>query len=446
VPPKGLRPPLLLLSLCAALFWWLSAGPAFAATAVHIHVSGVINPVKVRYVQQGFDKARAERADVLIVSIDTPGGLVTSMEAIASEMTNRPIAVVGFVEPPTAQATSAGAFVLLATDVAAMAPGTRVGAAHPVADGKPLEGAVDAKATNSLVSLAKSLASRHHRSESFAETIVRDSTSYTADEAKKLGAVELIATDLSELLRALDGVTIDLPNKKLTLHTQGMAVIDLPMSAANRLVDRLSDPTLASIFLTLGVLGILYELSSPGMGVAGIVGAVCLVLALVALSTLPLHLGGLALLIIGFSAIAVEIKAQTHGALAVGGLVAIILGVLVLIDESGYFGGAQRASVRVFGPVAAVVTLTFVALATVAARALSAPAISGPSALVGKQGDARTTFVPGDDEHTGMVFIDGTRWQATAKEPVAEGDAVVVESVLATPTRLCVRRIAKGGT
>jgi membrane-bound serine protease (ClpP class) len=193
-------------------------------------------------------------------------------------------------------------------------------------------------------------------------------------------------------------------------------------------------------------LGILYELSSPGMGVAGIVGAVCLVLALVALSTLPLHLGGLALLIIGFSAIAVEIKAQTHGALAVGGLVAVILGVLVLIDESGYFGGAQRASVRIFGPVAAVVTLTFVVLATVAARALAAPAISGPSALVGKQGDARTTFVPGNDEHAGMVFIDGTRWQATAEEPVAEGDAVVVESVLATPTRLRVRRITKGGT
>jgi membrane-bound serine protease (ClpP class) len=446
VPTKGLRPSLLLLPLCLSLLGWLSGGSALAATAVHIHITGVINPVKVRYVQQGFDKARAERADLLIVSLDTPGGLVTSMEAIASEMTNQPIPVVGFVEPPTAQATSAGAFLLLATDVAAMAPGTRVGAAHPVADGKPLEGAMDAKATNSLVSLAKSLASRHHRSESFAEAIVRDSTSYTADEAKKLGAVELIVTDLPELLRALDGLPIDVPNKKLTLHTQGMAVVDLPMSAVSRLVDRLSDPTLASIFLTLGVLGILYELSSPGLGIAGIVGAICLVLALVALSTLPLHVGGLALLVIGFSAIAIEIKAQTHGALAVGGLVAILLGVLVLIDESGYFGGAQRASIRVFGPVAAAVTLTFVAFAAVAARAVRAPARSGPSALVGKQGDARSAFVPMDDEHRGMVFVDGTRWQAIANEAVAEGDAVVVEGVLAQPTRLRVRRVAKGGT
>jgi len=242
----------------------------------------------------------------LIMSINTPGGLVSSMEEIVSDMTNAPIPTVAFVEPATGQATSAGAFLLLAADVAAMAPGTRVGAAHPVGADKNLEGAMEEKATNSLVSLARSLAARNLRPESYAESIVRQSASFTAEEAKKAGAVEILAPNLGALLDALEGYRIETPGRKVQLSAKP-EVIELPLSPTSRLLDVISNPTIASILLSLGVLGILYELSSPGIGLAGIIGTICLILAFVALSTLPLKLGGFALLLAGFVAIAVEV-------------------------------------------------------------------------------------------------------------------------------------------
>jgi membrane-bound serine protease (ClpP class) len=362
------------------------------------------------------------------------------MEDIVGDMTNSPLPVVGFVEPPTAQATSAGAFVLLATDVAAMAPGTRVGAAHPVGADKNLEGAMEEKATNSLVSLAKSLATRHGRPESYAESIVRKSESFTAEEAKKAGAVELIAPTVGALLEALDGYKIETAERKVELSTKGIEIVEFPVSWSNRLLDVISNPTLASIFLSLGVLGILYELSSPGIGLAGIIGTICFVLALVALSTLPLKLGGFVLLLAGFIAIAVEVKSPAHGALALGGVVALILGALVLVDETGYFGGAQKLNFRIFVPFAIVVSGSFVLFAGIAARALRKPAQSGMESMGGSLGVARTEIGPDG----GMVFVDGSRWQALSDAVIQPGQDVVVEEVMSNPTRLRVKATEKG--
>jgi membrane-bound serine protease (ClpP class) len=221
-----------------------------------------------------------------------------------------------------------------------------------------------------------------------------------------------------------------------------IAVRAMPMSSTNRLLDVLSDPTLASILLTLGVLGILYELSSPGVGLAGIVGTVCLLLALVALSTLPLKLGGFLLLIAGFTAIVVEVKAPSHGALAAGGVAALLLGGLVLVDESGYFGGAQKLDYRIFVPFVIVVSGVFFVFATVARKALGAPAQSGIEAMRGEKGRAKTPILPGASG--GVVFVGGSRWQALCDTPVDEGEEVVVEEILANPTRLKVRRTEKG--
>jgi membrane-bound serine protease (ClpP class) len=431
---------LAMVAVCLA--WLATPSGAGAATAIHIEVEGVINPVKARYVKQALERARVDGAEFVLLSLNTPGGLVSSMEEITTAITTSAVPVVGYVEPPTAQATSAGAFILLSTDVAAMAPGTRVGAAHPVGGEKPLEGVMDVKATNSLVSLAKALAERHHRPATFAEAIVRESASFTAEEAKKAGAVELIAATRGELLAALDGYRIDAVDRQVTLETRGIAIRAMPMSATNRLLDVLSDPTLASILLTLGVLGILYELSSPGVGLAGIVGTVCLLLALVALSTLPLKLGGFLLLIAGFTAIVVEVKAPSHGALAAGGVAALLLGGLVLVDESGYFGGAQKLDYRIFVPFVVVVSGVFFLFATVARRALGAPVQSGVEAMRGKRGHAKTRILPGPAG--GIVFVDGSRWQVLSDTPVEEGEEVVVEEILTNPTRLKVRRTEKG--
>ena len=431
-----------LIALIAALGFVLQTGVANAAAVVHIHVDGVINPIKARYLHQALESARARGAAFVLMSINTPGGLVSSMEDMVSDITNSPLPVVGFVEPPTAQATSAGAFLLLATDVAAMAPGTRVGAAHPVGTDKNLEGAMDEKATNSLVSLAKSLATRHKRPESYAESIVRKSESFTVEEAKKLGAVEIVAADVPALLDALDGYEIDTPNKKVRLATKGAEVVPLPLSWSNRVLDIISNPTLASIFLSLGVLWILYELSSPGVGLAGIVGTICLVLALVALSTLPLKLGGFLLILAGFVAIAVEVKSPAHGALALGGVVALVLGALVLVDETGYFGGVQTLDFRIFVPFVVIVSGSFLLFAGIAARALRAPALSGVEAMAGARGVAKSAIGPDG----GMVFLDGSRWEAVAEEPIESGQEVVVEQVMSNPTRLRVRASAKGAS
>jgi membrane-bound serine protease (ClpP class) len=418
--------------------------PRFASAApplvIRIRVEGVITPIKARYVHQALELARERQAAFLLMSLDTPGGLVTSMQSIVSDITNSPIPVVGYVEPPTAQATSAGAFILLATDVAAMAPGTQVGAAHPVGADKNLEGAMAEKATNSLVALAKSLASRRGRPESYAESIVRQSTSYTADEAKKLGAVDIIAPNQAALFEALDAYVIEAPDRKIVLSARGAVVIERPMSWNNRLLDVIANPTLASILLSLGMLGILYELSSPGIGLSGIVGVICLVLALLAFSTLPLKLGGFVLLLAGFIAIAVEVKSPAHGALALGGVVSLALGALVLIDEAGYFGGVQKLDFRIFLPFVLTLTAAFLLFARIAQKAQTAPVQMGLSSLAGAHGLAKTRI----SADGGMVFVAGARWQAVAKSDIAEGSEVIVEEVLSQPTRLGVRAIEKG--
>jgi membrane-bound serine protease (ClpP class) len=415
---------------------------ASGAVVVHVHVDGVINPIKARYLRQALELAQTRGAEFLLVSIDTPGGLVSSMQKMVRDMSNSPIPTVAFVEPATAQATSAGAFLVLASDVAAMAPGTRVGAAHPVGADKNLEGAMEEKATNSLVSLAKSLAARHGRPESYAESIVRQSVSLTADEAKKAGAIEIIAQNRDALFEALDGRHIEAAGRQVNFATKGIEVIDLPLSPTNRLLDAIANPTLASILLSLGVLGILYELSSPGIGAAGIVGTICLVLALVALSTLPLKLGGFALLLTGFVAIAIEVKTPTHGALALGGVVALVLGALVLVDETGYFGAAQKLDFRIFVPFIVLVSAAFLLFASIAARALRAPARSGVESMAGSVGVARTDVGPDG----GMVFVDGTRWQAVSDAGIERGREVVVVEVMSQPTRLRVRPAAKGAS
>ncbi len=442
----GRRRAAVYVGFVAALVVLLASEAASASTYVHLWLGGVINPVKVRYVKRAFAQARAQGSEFVLVSIDTPGGLVSSMQEITSEFTNSPIPVVVFVEPTSAQATSAGAFIVLASDVAAMAPGTRIGAAHPVAEGKPLEGALDDKATNSLVSLAKSLAARRGRSASFAEDIVRKSLSFTAEEAKSAGAVEFISPDVPDLLSHLDGYRIEGEGRQTTLSTKGIGAIPVPMSWVERLLDALADPTIASILISLGVMGIAYEFSTPGVGMGGIVGVVCLLLGLMALSALPLHLGGLFLLIAGLVAIGLEVKVQTHGLLAVGGVIALVLGGIVLVDPESYFGGTQRMDWRIFAPFAIGIAAAFLLFATVGVRALRKPAISGVEALTGTHGFARSPFTPEGDAFCGMVFADGARWQAVSDSPLQPGDEIVVVAVLAKPTRLRVTKVEKGAS
>lgn len=427
----------LALGLALALSVVLSAPAARAASFVHITIHGVINPIKSRYVDNALEVAHKDHAEFLLVSINTPGGLVSSMEKITTAFVNSDIPIVGYVEPRNAQATSAGAYILLSTDIAAMAPGTRFGAAHPVGSGgKDLGKTLDEKATNTLVAMAKSLAKRRGRPESFAVSIVRDSASYTASEAKDAGAIEILAPDEASLLRQLDGRKIKMGNRVVTLHTKNAQRIEMPLSWAQRFLDVIADPTIASMLLTLGVLGILYEIASPGIGMGGIVGTVSLLTGLLAMSVLPLDLGGFLLIAVGIIGIVLEVKIPSHGLLALGGIVSIVLGALVLVDQSSYFGAVQGVDWRIFAPFVVAIAGLFLLLATKVARAQRKPPGTGNEAMVGKQGVAKTAV----DASGGSVFVEGARWQAIADETIDEGEPVEVVEVLRNPPRVVVRR------
>lgn len=429
------------LATLAALLTLLVAGPAFSRPSyVEVRVEGVINPVKARLVARAVATANAERASLLLVTIDTPGGLVSSMQVIVAALSNSAVPVVTFVEPRSAQATSAGAFVLLAGSVAAMAPGTRVGAAHPVGQGKPLEDALDKKATSALSALIKSLAERRGRPAALAEAMVRDSTSYTAEEAVEKKLVELLVSNRAELLAALDGRELGAGRK---LATRGLTRVEVSLTRVERLLDQLAEPTITSLLLSLGMLAIIYELSSPGVGVGGVLGAMFLVLGMLSSSVLELELTAVALFVIGFAGIALEVKLPAHGVLGGVGLLALVLGALLLVDPSGYFGAVQRVNLGLFLPVMLGAALGVFALGRLARTALRAPAVTGLPSLVGQRGSARSSFGAKGPKVEGQVFVDGARWRAeTDEDSIVDGEAIEVVAVAEKPTRLKVRRAA----
>ncbi|HET8934746.1 MAG TPA: nodulation protein NfeD [Polyangiales bacterium] len=409
-----------------------------------IRIEGVINPIQARYVERSIERAKSEGATLVLLSLDTPGGLVSSMQQIVSALTNSGIPVVGLVTPATAQATSAGAFILLATDLAAMQPDTRVGAAHPVGAGEKLDETMSAKATNSLVSLAKSLAARRNRSESAAEAMVRDSASFTAKEAQEKQLVEWQVAGRQELIERLDGHKLTFADRDVTLKTRGARSLELKMSEADRLLDRLADPSLASILLSIGVLGILYELGAPGIGLGGIVGVISLLMGLAGMSVLPLNLVGVLLMIAGAIAIGIELHVPTHGLLGFGGVLSIMFGGLMLFDEGSYFGALPHVDWHTQVPIVLLMGALLLLLASQAARALEAKPITGANALVGHQAEVSSAFAPEESEFGGTVRLAGTYWHARSQNALEEGATVEVLEVSTHPLCLRVQRSRKG--
>lgn len=429
------------LLACLAVACGLLVARSAGAQSVFVRarVEGVINPIKARHVSQALQEAEAQHAEFLLLSLDTPGGLVSSMQEIAVALTNARVPVVGFVEPRSAQATSAGAFILMATDVAVMAPGTRVGAAHPVAAGQPLEGVLDEKATNSLASLMASLAERQKRPTEPAVAMVRKSISYTAKEALSEGLVELVVDDEARLLEALNNRR--LPSGK-RLVTKGLLRREVGVSLADRFLDKLADPTIVSLLISLGMLGLLYELTTAGIGAGGVVGALLLVLGLLGSSVLPIEMSAVVLFVIGFIALALEAKLPTHGVLAGAGIAALAIGSVLLVDPSKYFGAVQSVQLLLFAPLLVCAVVALALVGRVVRRTLREPPATGSEALVGKLGSARTEFGSQTSEPSGQVFVDGARWTAQTSEPrISPGDPIEVVAVETQPTRLVVRRV-----
>jgi membrane-bound serine protease (ClpP class) len=392
-------------------------------TAPPIHVlsvADVINPVSAEYITESLRTAIQQGAQALIIQLDTPGGLDKSMRLIIKEMLNSPIPVIVYVAPSGSRAASAGTFITLAAHVAAMAPGTNIGAAHPVAVGSGEMGKeMSEKVTNDAAAYIKSIAEQRGRNVEWAEKAVRESISASETEALQHKLIDVIAVDLNDLLRQLNGRTVTTPAGERTLRTEGAALRHVEMSLRQRLLSMLADPNVAYMLLMLGAAGLFFEISTPGVVLPGVIGGISLLLGLYALQLLPVNYAGLGLIVLALILFIAEIKVTSYGALTIGGIISMILGALMLFDAPPPLPGL---SLWVVIPSTLLVAAFFVFLVGAALRTLSTRPYSGREGLLQKVGVALTPI----DQKQGKVFVAGERWDAHSEEPIEPGVDVEV--------------------
>lgn len=385
-------------------------------------VKSAIHPVSAELIQDAVREADDARAAVLVVELDTPGGLMTSTRDITTAILGARTPVVVFVSPSGAQAASAGFFILMAADIAAMAPGTNTGAAHPVgAQGEDIGEHMGKKVEEDAAANIRSLARRNGRNIQLAQSAVIDSRSFTADEALEGKLIDLIAPDFDKLLAALDGRTFRRGESTATLRIRGAEVREIEMSPLRRLLAVIADPNIAFILLSLGGLGLYFELMNPGAILPGVVGAICLILAFFSMSVLPVNYAGLALLLLALVLFIAEIKVVSHGLLTVGGVTAMVLGALMLFKTAE---PALRVSLEVIASLAITSVALVGFLMFMVHKARQAPVRTGMEGLIHEIGTARSSLAP-----RGKVFVHGEIWDAVSDEPVASGEPVEVVAV-----------------
>ena len=383
-----------------------------------IHIEGVINPVTIRLVELAIDRAQAQRSQALIIELDTPGGLERSMRGIVQRMLNAELPVIVYVAPTGARAASAGVFITMAAHVAAMAPATNIGAAHPVA----LSGGVDKesmkKIENDAAAFIRTVALERGRNADWAEKAVRQSVSITEREAVQLKVVDLIAASVPELLDKIDGRTVKTIKGPRTLATRGAPVKPIEVGFRDRVLNVITDPNVAYILMMLGTIGLLAELYNPGAIFPGVIGAISIILAFFAFQSLPINYAGLLLILLGLALLIAEIKFVSHGVLAIGGVVAMGLGSLMLFDAP------EASGLRIsWGVIIATVGTTaglFLFVITAGVRAFARRPLLGVSGLVGETAVARGPLAP-----EGQVAVHGEIWRAVAEGGSVEDGAVV---------------------
>jgi membrane-bound serine protease (ClpP class) len=405
-----------------------------AGEVIKVRIASIIHPVARDLLVEGIERADREKAAALVVELDTPGGLMTSTREMTTAMLGARTPIVVWVAPDGAQAASAGFFLLMAADFAAMAPSTNTGAAHPVGgQGESIEGDLGDKIEQDAAANIRALAARRGRPVELAEKAVVSSASFTAAEAKANGLVDLVAADEKALLAGLDGRELEKPaGEKRRLALAGARVVTLEMNGAQRFLSVLLHPNVAYILLSLGFLGLYFELSHPGAIFPGVVGGISLLLALYALSVLPVRFAGVALILLGIALLIAEIKVTSYGLLTVGGVGALVLGSLIL------FRSAEPA-LRVSRSLIAAVAFFFLAvtglLLTLSVRHLRHRVQTGREAMIGPRAVARTALAP-----DGKVFVAGEWWNAHAEGAVAAGTQVEIVGI--DGMTLHVRRLA----
>jgi membrane-bound serine protease (ClpP class) len=401
--------------------------PALAAPApvAVMEMEGAITPVAVRLVATAVERAQSERAQALILQLDTPGGLERSMRSIVQTILNSEVPVIVYVAPTGARAASAGVFITMAAHIAAMAPATNIGAAHPVAVGG---GAPDKemikKIENDAAAFARTIAVERGRNAEWAEKAVRSSVSVTEREAVKLKIVDLIAENIPDLLAKVDGRTVKTAKGTVTLQTKDAPVKKIEIRFRDRFLALITDPNVAYILMMVGMLGIFFELSNPGSILPGVLGGISLILAFFAFQSLPINWAGLLLILFGVILLIAEIKVVSHGILTIGGVVAMLLGSMMLYDAPEA-GSALRISWWVIVPAVGSTAGLVVFALSYGMRALYRTPTTGATGMVGQTAVARTPLAP-----EGQVAVQGELWRAVAQDgPIAAGDPVTIVGV-----------------
>ncbi len=401
----------------------VGAAPA-RADVIKIVVHDMIHPVSEEFIGRAVDYAAAQHADAVLIELATPGGLVDSTRDIITKILASPVPVIIYVAPSGSRAASAGFYILEAADVAAMAPGTNTGAAHPVTlGGEKMDDVMKAKLENDSAALMRSVVEKRGRNVEVAESGVRASKSFTEAEALRDHLIDVVAANEQDLLQQVDGRTVTRFNgSQVVLHTAGKPVHELSMTLKQRILSALMDPNVAFALLGIGLLALYAEFNHPGAVVPGVVGLIFILLAVFALNILPTNYAALALILVAFALFALEAKFQTHGVLGIGGIAALTIGGLLLVD-----GPIPAMRVRLWTSLAISIPLGAITvfLATIALRARLKKDMLGPRGLVGEMGVARTPLAP-----EGKVWIGGELWNAVAEgPPLGVGQRVQVREV-----------------
>ena len=410
------------LGLLAIATPFLLVSAVAAPKAVVVDIDGMVHPVTVEIVSAALTRAKTENASIVVIRLNTPGGLMDAMRATIEKIVSSPIPVVTYVAPSGGRAASAGFFLLESGDIAAMAPGTNTGAAHPVAMGGEMDAVMKEKVENDAAAYLRSICAKRGRNSALAETAVRQSKSFTEREALDQHLIDVIAANEQELLATLDGRTVTrFDGSTQTLHTAG-AVLDVyQRSFRQRLISAIADPNIAFILLIIGALCVYVEFSSPGLIAPGVIGAIMVLLGLSALSVLPINWLGAALLLAGLSMFVLEAKFTSHGVLGAGGTIALVLGAVMLIDS-------PVPEMRIHWGTALAVALPFAAitllLLSLVVRARRNKVETGVEGMIGETGAAITALAP-----FGKVFVHGEYWDAVSSQPAPAGARIRVVAV-----------------
>lgn len=432
---KTLKLSCLILLLTVAVSVMAQTKDAAAPHVDLISIDGTINPAVDDFIRESIGRAKAGGAKALIIQLDTPGGLLNSTRTIVKEMLGAEVPLMVYVAPSGAGAGSAGVFITMAAHIAAMAPGTNIGAAHPVAGaGQEVKGAMGEKIENFTASFSESIAQKRGRNTEWAIQAVRKSVAITEKEALKKNVIDIVARDIDDLLKQADGRKVDVNGKDVVLSVKGAQVIRHEMSLKQRVLNTIADPNIAYILMMAGFLGLYMEFAHPGVFFPGIAGAICLLLAFASLQVLPINYTGLALILLGLGLLVGEAFFPNFGVLGIGGIVSLALGSLLLFDTPISDFGVDRSIV--FTAVGTVGSFVL-AISYLVFRSQKATPAVGKEGLIGQIGEVRGKLAP-----TGRIFVHGENWSAQADGPIDVGEKVRVVGY--DGMQLKVRRLSEG--